>query len=426
MKKIKNGLILAGGDSTRFWPLKDKNFFTFLNKSLILIQVEKLSNYCDNIYIVANQNNITHIKRVLDNAQLKTKYEIIIQQDYSIGQAGAILSAIKFINGETIIINANDYLDFSVLEKIDLKDKDQGSVCLFGKKINYYFPGGYFKFDNKNQITAIIEKPGKDNLPSNYLKLFLDYYSDISIFYDYYKKKIKKPSDDVYEIILSEIVKNNKSYFYQYDNLWHSLKYPWHILKMMKIFLNNLKENQIAKSASISKNAIIIPPVYVDEYVKIGDFVKIVGPTYIGENTIIGDYSLIRESHINNDCLIGSYSEIARSYIGNKVFLHRNYIGDSVIDDQVMFGAQAVTGNLRFDGENIYSYINDEKINTNLEKLGVIIGANSKVGVNSTIFPGVKIGRNTWVAPNEKVRYDLEDNIYFINKKEKFNDYEIK
>ncbi len=240
------------------------------------------------------------------------------------------------------------------------------------------------------------------------------------------KKIIKKPSDDAYELVLSGIVKDKKTYFFVYDNVWHSLKYPWHVLKMMKIFLSQLKDNQISETAIISKKAIIIPPVIIDNNVRVGDFVKIVGPTYIGKNTIIGDYSLVRESHINNDCLIGSYSEIARSYIGNKVFLHRNYIGDSVIDDQAMFGAQAVTGNLRFDGEVVSSYYNKEKIDTGLEKLGVIVGSNSKVGVNTTIFPGVKIGKNTWIAPNEKVRYDLENNIYLINNEEKLNNYEVR
>ncbi len=426
MKKIKNGLILAGGDSTRFWPLKDKNFFVFFNKPLILYQIEKLSLYCEKIYIVANQNNILQLKRLLGNLDLNFSYEIIPQQNYSLGQAGAILSAIKFIKGETIIINANDYLNFSIIKEIFSLQKNKDLVVLFGKKINNYFPGGYFKFDKNNQILEIIEKPNKDNLPSNYLKLFLDYYSDLSSFNDYFRKIIKKSSDDVYEKVLSEIVKNKKTYFIEYNDVWHSLKYPWHVLRMMRIFLSQLKDNQISETATISKKAIIVPPIIIGNNVKVGDFVKIVGPTYIGDNTIIGDYSLVRESHINNDCLIGSYSEIARSYIGNKVFLHRNYIGDSVIDDQAMFGAQALTGNLRFDGESVCSYCNKERIDTGLEKLGVIVGSNSKIGVNTTIFPGVKIGKNTWIAPSEKVCFDIEDNIYFFKNKKRKNEYEIK
>ena len=108
-------------------------------------------------------------------------------------------------------------------------------------------------------------------------------------------------------------------------------------------------------------------------------------------------------------------------YIGNNVFLHRNYIGDSVLDNDVMFGAQAVTGNLRFNGEKIFSVFSEEKIDTNMNKLGAIVGNLSKIGVNATILPGIKIGKETWVGPGETVKYDIEDKTYLSDGKEKEN-----
>jgi len=86
-----------------------------------------------------------------------------------------------------------------------------------------------------------------------------------------------------------------------------------------------------------------------------------------------------------------------------------------------MIGAQAIAGNLKFDGEKVYSFINEEKIDTNMNKFGSIIGKLSKVGVNSTIFPGVKIGKKTWIGPGEKVKYDLDDKIYLDDGEEKDN-----
>jgi bifunctional UDP-N-acetylglucosamine pyrophosphorylase/glucosamine-1-phosphate N-acetyltransferase len=112
---------------------------------------------------------------------------------------------------------------------------------------------------------------------------------------------------------------------------------------------------------------------------------------------------------------------LARSYIGNNVFLHRNYIGDSVLDNDVMFGAQAVTGNLKFDGGKVLSAVNGERIDTNLNKMGAIVGKLSKIGVNTAVLPGVKIGKKTWVGPREIVRYDLEEKTYLANGKEQVN-----
>jgi len=170
-------------------------------------------------------------------------------------------------------------------------------------------------------------------------------------------------------------------------------------------------------SALISKSAIIKGPVIIKSNVKIGDFVKIVGPCFIDEKTIIADYTLIRNSHIGKKCLIGARSEIARSYIGNNTLLHQNYIGDSVLGNNVLFGAGAITANFRFDEKIIKSSIKNININTNLQKFGAIVGNNSKIGVNATLLPGVKIGENCRIMPGKIIQKDIEDNVFFGKKK---------
>lgn len=419
MKKIKNGLILAGGDGDRFWPLENKVLFNFLGKPLILYQIEQLQRYVEKITVVAAKDNAITIKRLIDNSGFSSNIQVIIQKDIP-GQAGAILSVKNLIKGEVIIINANDLIDLSILSKIDdLLRKNQ--ILLFGKKFNEYFSGGYFKFDNQGKIIEVIEKPEKDKIPSNIVKLVIDYYFDIDELIKALEK-IKTNTDNHYELAINYLLKTDlKRDYLLYENYWQSLKYSWDVLKMIKLLLETIKEKNIAKTAKISKKAKIIGPVIIDEGVVIGDFVKILGPVYIGENTIIGDYSLIRQSQIGADCLVGSYNEVARSYIGNKVFLHRNYVGDSIIADEVMMGAQAATANLRFDEGIVKSYFQDKKIETGLNKMGAIIGKQSKIGVNTTILPGIKIGKKCWVAPSEIVRYDLEDKTYLNKDEEKIN-----
>jgi len=406
MRKLKTALILAGGDSTRFWPLEEKPFFTFLGKPLILYQIEEVSQYAETVVVVANKNNAVAIKRLIG------KHHVIIQKDSLPGQAGAILSVKNFLNGEVLIINANDILDYSIISQLISQTKTH-KLILVGKKKNEYFPGGYLRFSNKNKVIEVVEKPKKNKLPSSIVKLVLDYFSDIDDLITAIKS-VETKQDDLYELAINHLLATNIDCQYlSYDNYWQTLKYPWQVLTMMKGFLTRVKGLQIAKTASISKNALIIPPVFIGDNVKIGDYVKIVGPCYIGEDSVIGDYSLIRESQIGKDCLIGSFSEIARSYIGNGVFLHRNYVGDSVIFDEVMMGAGAVTANLRFDESPIRD--------TNLSKLGVMIGSQTRIGVNTTILPGIKIGKKCLVGPNETVRYDLEDKVFLVKGEERNN-----
>ena len=89
MKKIKNILILAGGNSARFWPLENKLFFSFLGKPLILYQIEELLKYGELVTVVANKSNATAIKRLVDNNDIKSVQIIIQKDDYS-GMAGAV------------------------------------------------------------------------------------------------------------------------------------------------------------------------------------------------------------------------------------------------------------------------------------------------------------------------------------------------
>lgn len=412
MRKIKNGLILAGGDSTRFWPLEEKNLFSFLGTPLILYQIEEISKFVEKVTVIASQTNIVAIKRLVENSELAEKVEIFVQKNQS-GQAGAVLSVKNLVKGETLVLNANDVIDYHLAEKLINLPQQNNRIVLFGKKVNEYFPGGYFKFDAKEKIEEIVEKPTKDKVPSNIVKLVFDYFSDLD---DLIKtiENVSSSKDDHYEMAINKILKSgiNREYFI-YEGFWQSLKFSWHILPMMTFFLSKIKKIQISPNAFISEKSLIVGPVVIEDGVKIGDYVKIVGPAYIGENTVIGDYTLIRESQIGADCLVGSYSEVARSYIGNKVYLHRNYVGDSVLADEVMMGAQAVTANFRFDSSEIKD--------TNLSKLGAIIGRQSKIGVNSTLTPGIKIGKNTWIGPGETVKMDIEDKKYIYKGEEKEN-----
>jgi len=412
MRKIKNGLILAGGDSTRFWPLGEKNFISFLGKPLILYQIESLSKYCEKITIIVSKANAVAINRLIENLVRQLKCQVVTQKDVD-GQAGAIISAKNLVRGETLIVNANDIYNYSVLDNITKFSPPKNKIIFLGKKLNEYFPGGYFKFDDDDKLKEIIEKPGKDRVPSMIYNLVVHYYSEFDNLIRAIES-VKTQEDNHYELAINKLLSSSidRDYFL-YDGYWVTLKYPWHLLTMLKWFLNSIKTSKIFSSAHISKKAFISGPVIIGNNVRVGDFVKITGPVFIGNNSVIGDYSLVRESQIGEDCLIGSYTEVARSYIGNKVFLHRNYIGDSILDDKVMIGAQAVTANLRFDGETVS--------NTNLSKLGAIIGQESKIGVNATLAPGIKIGKKTWIGLGEVVTHDLKDKVYLDNGNEKIN-----
>lgn len=410
--KIKNIIILAAGDGTRFWPLEKKSLFSFLNKPLLLHLIQNVASYANHLTLVVNQVDKEILQGMVPNGQ------IIVQDSKLPGMAGALHSCQKFISGGSLVLNAEDIFDYEVLQKYIDKINQKSPIVFLGKKVNEYFPGGYFKFEN-NQIKEIIEKPPPDQVPSNLIKLVADYFPDFQLFLGSLLRAASI-NDDYYEKAISLLLQEGRSADYiEYNSYWYVLKFPWHVLSMMQFFLEKIKQNTIHSTASISKKAIIVPPVVIGSNVKVGDFTKIVGPVFINDGTIIGDYALVRQSHIGKGCLVGGYSEVTRSYLADNIMLHRNYVGDSVLADNVLMGAGAVTANFRFDQKRIKSKINKMMVDTRLIKLGAIIGKNSKIGVNATLLPGIKIGKKALIGPGELVKDDVEDGIFLFKAKKK-------
>ena len=107
--------------------------------------------------------------------------------------------------------------------------------------------------------------------------------------------------------------------------------------------------------------------------------------------------------------LAGYSTEIGRSYLNHDVWMHSNYIGDSIIDHNVSFGAGTVLGNLRFDEKNVKVKIKKERIDTGMNKFGAIVGSGVRFGINSSTNPGVKIGKDCFIGGNVLMEKDLDD-----------------
>ncbi len=107
--------------------------------------------------------------------------------------------------------------------------------------------------------------------------------------------------------------------------------------------------------------------------------------------------------------MVGFGCEVARSFLVGGVELHHNYVGDSVLDRDSSLGYGATTANFRIDGRSVPSMVGEERLDTGRQKLGLMLGAGTKVGVNTNLMPGVKIGANALVGPGLTITRDVPD-----------------
>lgn len=188
----------------------------------------------------------------------------------------------------------------------------------------------------------------------------------------YYFKKIKEfPFPEIFNV----------------KNVWEALIKKDEILSKF--------ENSRMKG-SLGKNVHFEKVVIVEEGSRVLHNSIIEGPVYIGKNCVIGPSAHIRKNTIiGNNCKIGK-TEVKGCVIMNNVRAdHFGYVGDSILGDSSHFGAGVVVANLRFDGRNVIG---------NLRKFGAVVGDNTQIGANATIFPKTFIGPNCWIYPGVCVK----------------------
>ena len=109
------------------------------------------------------------------------------------------------------------------------------------------------------------------------------------------------------------------------------------------------------------------------------------------------------ERFLNHQMDIELFQEII---FDNSQIPHFNYVGDSILGYHSHLGAGVILSNLKNDESNIVI----KGIDTNMIKLGSIIGNNVNIGSNSVLYPGTIIGCNTSIYPLTRVRGIIPSN----------------
>ena len=195
--------------------------------------------------------------------------------------------------------------------------------------------------------------------------------------------------------------------------IFENKEYPWEVLPCIKDFIvelgknlpkeiyDEIKENVwVAKSANVFDSAYIAGPCIIDENAEVRQCAFIRGSAIIGKNVVLG-----------NSC------EIKNAILFDNVQVpHYNYVGDSILGYKAHMGAGSVTSNVKSDKTLVVIKDENERIETNLKKVGAMLGDNVEVGCNSVLCPGSVIGRGTTIYPLSMVRGVVKENSIYKGK----------
>ncbi|MBP5299998.1 MAG: hypothetical protein J6Y80_01210 [Victivallales bacterium] len=184
------------------------------------------------------------------------------------------------------------------------------------------------------------------------------------------------------------------------------VRYPWDLLAVQEDVLQNAPHGSI--------NGVINEGSVIDGNLDLGDSsmilpgVYITGNVVIGQNCLIGPNCTIRgNTSIGDGCRIGQGAEIKNSILMDNVKVpHVAFVGDSILADGVDLGAGTMIANWRHDGATIASLVGRKMVDTGRDHFGAVFAEDVRTGINTSIWPGVKISAGVVTMPGEVVQKD--------------------
>lgn len=178
-----------------------------------------------------------------------------------------------------------------------------------------------------------------------------------------------------------------------------SFEYPWQALSGIKDLILSLgpqlgeEYTEVTPQVWVHKTATVAPTAYLG------------APCIIGAQTEVRHCAFIRGSAlVGEGCVVGNSVELKNVILFDCVQVpHYNYVGDSILGYKAHMGAGSVTSNVKSDQSLVVIHA-EEPMETNLKKVGAMLGDCVEMGCNSVLNPGTVVGRHSNIYPLSCVR----------------------
>jgi UDP-N-acetylglucosamine diphosphorylase / glucose-1-phosphate thymidylyltransferase / UDP-N-acetylgalactosamine diphosphorylase / glucosamine-1-phosphate N-acetyltransferase / galactosamine-1-phosphate N-acetyltransferase len=398
-------VILAGGESSRFWPFSGchKSLLEIMGEPLVAKTINNLPQSVDEVIVVEPPDQC--VSKALKEHKLNKEVRFRIQEKPR-GMWDAILIGAADYGDDVLVASGHQFSRFA----FDKLMGGTGTKLLLSKVSN---PSEYGVAKvSGDSVVGINEKPRKPESD-----LIVDSIYRLSHKFVQELESSKGGGQYKFERVLSKYLDANPAGFeiIPKEEI-PSLKYPWDALSVMERLLEELKPKVLGE---VSEDASLKGDVFVDKGARVLEGAFVSGPAYIGRGAFVGTSALVRQSCVEMGSVVGFGSEVAKSLVGTNCSLHHSYVGDSVLGKDVWMGFGVITANRRFDKKQVVSTVKGKKCQTCRGHFGCAVGNGARVGIGSLVMPGVLIGGNTTIGPGTIVEENVKDNkkIFVVQKK---------
>ncbi|WP_430504732.1 bifunctional sugar-1-phosphate nucleotidylyltransferase/acetyltransferase [Haloparvum sp. PAK95] len=318
------------------------------------------------------------------------------EQDEQRGTADAVAAARASLAAEKFaVLNGDVLLDAESLS--ELFAVDAGIGCTRVEDPTSY---GVLAVTDENVVTDVVEKPADP--PSDLIN------AGAYVFPPDALNWLDVPESDRGERELTDVLERC---IRELDvravplDEWLDVGRPWELLAA--------NERRIAAldariDGDVSSDATIEGDVVVEKGATVREGVTIEGPALVRSGASVGPNAYVRGvTLLGEDASVGHAVEVKNSVLrAGATVGHQSYVGDSVLGQDVNFGAGTQVANLRHDDEPVRVTVKGDRVSTGRRKFGVVVGDDVKTGINTSLNAGVTLGSGLWTEPGERVRTD--------------------
>jgi bifunctional UDP-N-acetylglucosamine pyrophosphorylase/glucosamine-1-phosphate N-acetyltransferase len=405
-------VVLAAGRGKRLWPLTEdtpKPLLPLANKSILERTCQALVSAGVRQIILVVGFRSEKIRNRLGKGEAIGAELKYVRQKTAKGTADALGTCSKELRGEDRfpVLYGDDYYETSVPGIFLTKARQNKGITI--ATANVQDASRFGKIQSKRGLVAEIQEKASESEPGQVNAGI--YLMDQSIFPAIRKTKRSIRGEleltDAIRILIRE---GNQVHTHQLGSRkWLGISHPWDMLEANQWILES--EKSVSKG-TIEKSVHMSGSVVLEEgsVVKAGSYLE--GPVHVGKRCHVGPNSYLRPySTLGDDVKVGAGCEVKNSIVmRNTRIPHLSYIGDSIIGEDCSLGAGTITANLRFDEAEVRSKVRGSWVNSGRKKLGAILGDGVRTGINVSTFPGVKIGRGSWIGPGAIVDRDVPSN----------------
>ncbi len=394
-------VIFAAGKSTRTYPLtltRPKPLLPIANKSIMAHQIDALPDSVDTVVAIVGYRQ--EMIREAMGSEYKGRKMVYVEQKEQKGTGHALLQCADVVDGPFMAFNGDDL--YAKADFARLAEEKQAALAKVVDDPRLY---GIYEVDGENNVVRLVEKPKE--VFSNLANIGA-YKFTPEVFEVLAHTPLSERGEIEITSAIQTLAEQGSFKVVAAEGYWLPIGYPWHLLDANAYMLENHMPSEI--HGEVSDKAEVKGALYVGEGSVIRPGVYIEGPVMIGEGCTVGPNCYLRPgTTLGTGAKVGQGCEVKNSILmPGAAVPHLSYVGDSVIGEKANLGCGTITANYRHDGKNHRSLVGGVLIDTGRRKLGAIVADGVHTGINTSIYPGRKLGPHTMTLPGAVVTEDID------------------